>query len=186
MIEVVDAPTDRVPTPQQLAQDYAVRVLRFATLLCRNPADAEDLAQEAMLKALRGLGSYEPRGSGIEAWLWRIVVNTARDAGRMASRSEALWERLVAARPVDEFAEDTESVALRRMADEELLDQVRRLSRREQTLIALRYGAGLSYEEMGGLLDQRASALRQGVHRALGRLRARIENQRMQREETAR
>jgi RNA polymerase sigma-70 factor (ECF subfamily) len=186
MIEVVDAPTERVPTPQRLAEDYAVRVLRFATLLCRNPADAEDLAQEAMIRALRGLGSYEPRGSGIEAWLWRIAVNTARDAGRIASRSEALWERLVAARPGSELAEDTESVVLRRLADAELVAQVRRLSRREQTLIALRYGAGLSYEEMGELLDQRPSALRQGVHRALGRLRTRIENQRMRKEETAR
>jgi RNA polymerase sigma-70 factor (ECF subfamily) len=168
-----------------LAEDYAVRVLRFATLLCRNPADAEDLAQEAMLKALRGLRSYEPRVAGIEAWLWRIVVNTARDAGRMASRADSLWERLVATQTVGQVAEDTESVALRRLADEELLDQVRRLSRREQTVIALRYGAGLSYEEMGELLNQRPPALRQGVHRALGRLRVRIETQRMQKEETA-
>ncbi len=52
-----------------------------------------------------------------KAWLWRVVVNTARDASRMAGRSDALWERLVAARPVAEFAEDAESVVLGRLAD---------------------------------------------------------------------
>jgi DNA-directed RNA polymerase specialized sigma24 family protein len=47
MIEAVDA---LVPTPEELAEAYAVRVLRFATMLCPSPADAEDLAQEAMLR----------------------------------------------------------------------------------------------------------------------------------------
>lgn len=174
MIQAVEA---QVPTPDELAEAYAVRVLRFATLLCRNPADVEDLAQEAMLNALRGLSSYRPGPAGMEAWLWRIVVNAARDAGRMASRTEALWERLASRGRADAIAEDTESLALRRMDDAHLVACVRRLPRRQQTLIALRYGAGLSYQEMAELLGQRPATLRQGVHRALAVLRARIERE---------
>jgi RNA polymerase sigma-70 factor (ECF subfamily) len=174
MIEAVEA---RVPSSEELAEVYAVRVLRFATLLCRNPADAEDLAQEAMIKALRGLSTYRPGPAGIEAWLWRIVVNAARDAGRMASRGEALWDRLLIRGRAEAVVEDTESLALRRLDDAHLVARVRRLPRRQQTLIALRYGAGLSYPEMADLLGQRPATLRQGVHRALAVLRARIERE---------
>jgi RNA polymerase sigma-70 factor (ECF subfamily) len=176
MIEAVEAPAP-TPTPEELAEAYAVRVLRFATLLCRNPADAEDLAQEAMIKALRGLSSYRAGPAGIEAWLWRIVVNAAGDAGRMARRGDALWDRLRSYGRAEVIVEDTESLALRRMNDAQLAARVRLLPRRQQTLIALRYGAGLSYQEMADLLGQRPATLRQGVHRALSGLRARIEQE---------
>jgi RNA polymerase sigma-70 factor (ECF subfamily) len=156
-----------------LAQGYARRVYRFACLLCRNRPDSEDLAQEALIKAMRSLHRFDPGRGSLESWLWRIVVNTARDRGRASTRAEALWERIVA-----QFApanDEVESIALRRIDDAELLDEVNGLPRRYRSLIALRFGSDLTYEEMGELLDEKPAALRQAMRRGLKALRVRLE-----------
>ncbi len=163
-------------TAEDLARDYSRSVHRFAAMLCRNRADAEDLAQEALLRAMRALPRFDPRRGEIGPWLWRIVVNVARDGGRAASRAEALWERLVAHESRAHAAVNPESVAIDRLSGTALLDAVRRLPRRSRTLIALRFGADLAYEEIGDLLGENPRALRQAMHRALGRLRAQLED----------
>jgi RNA polymerase sigma-70 factor (ECF subfamily) len=160
-------------TAEDLARDHTHRVYRFAAMLCRNRADAEDLTQEALLRAMRALPRFDPRRGEIGSWLWRIVVNVARDGGRAASRAEALWERL-ARESRAHAAVNPESVAIDRLSGTALLDAVRRLPRRYRTLIALRFGAELAYEEIGDLLGENPSALRQAMHRALGRLRAQL------------
>jgi RNA polymerase sigma-70 factor (ECF subfamily) len=164
-----------VVTPEQLAHQYGGRVLRFAAMVSRNQADTEDLAQDALLKAMRALPQFDSHGPrSVEAWLWRIVINVARDAGRAASRRHIAWERLLVSQQ-RAMVEDVESLALRKIRDADLLDQVQRLPKRSRTLLALRFGADLSYDEMAALLGDSPSALRQAVRRALRRLRDRLE-----------
>ncbi len=162
-------------TPEALAQDYAQRVYRFACMLSRNRADSEDLAQEALLKAMRSLHRFDPSRGSFESWLWRIVVNVARDAGRASTRADALWERIVSRQLSDTAREEVDSLALRRLSDAHLLDEVTRLPRRYGSLIALRFGADLSYEEISQLLHENPAALRQTMRRALKALRIRLE-----------
>jgi RNA polymerase sigma factor (sigma-70 family) len=83
------------PGPEELCARYLERVYRFAAMVSRNRQDADDLAQEAMERAIRGLAGFDPSKGEIEAWLWRIVVNVGRDAGRVARRQQALTERAV-------------------------------------------------------------------------------------------
>jgi RNA polymerase sigma-70 factor (ECF subfamily) len=162
-------------TPEALARDHAQRVFRFARMLCHNPADSEDLAQEALLKAMRGLHRFDPRRGSLDTWLWTIVMNVARDAGRASTRTQTLWE-LIVLRYRSETAEDeVETLALRRLSDAQLLDQVTRLPRRYRSLIALRFGGDLSYEEIAQLLHENPAALRQTMRRALKALRIRLE-----------
>ncbi len=54
---------------------------RAAAAIAGDPALGEDAVQEAFAKAVRKRRSYRGRGS-LEAWVWRIVINAARDAGR--------------------------------------------------------------------------------------------------------
>jgi RNA polymerase sigma-70 factor (ECF subfamily) len=162
-------------TPDALARGYAHRVYRFACLLCRNRADSEDLAQEALIKAMRSLHQFDPGRGSLESWLWRIVVNVARDAGRASTRAEALWERIVA--HFIPATEEVESIALRHISDAQLLEEVNRLPRRSRSLIALRFGSDLTYEEIGELLHETPAALRQATHRALKALRIRLERE---------
>lgn len=78
----------------ELCERFAARVHQFATMVASNDVEAEDLAQSALERSLRGLASFDPTKGEVEAWLWRIVVNVARDAGRAVKRRQLLLERL--------------------------------------------------------------------------------------------
>jgi RNA polymerase sigma factor (sigma-70 family) len=162
------------PSADAFAAAHLGRLLRFAAMVSPPGADPRDLAQEAMVRALEHLDRFDPERGGAEAWLWRIVVNLARDAGRVAGRTELLFERLAAhAGPL--ATASAETAALDRMRDQELVDAVRRLPRRHRTLIALRYGAGLSSPEIADLLGTTRMAVVKATGRALARLRKDLE-----------
>ena len=78
---------------------YQHKVVKLVARLLRDPTEAEDVAQEAFVKAYRALASF--RGdSAFYTWLYRIAVNTARNA--MASRQR---------RPLDYEADLSETRA---------------------------------------------------------------------------
>src|SRR5262245_42379646 len=76
---------------------YRAAVLRTARILCGNDADAQDLAQETMLKAFAGIETFRV-GSRPHAWLMRILRNaridrirsTAREAGQVSLEASEL------------------------------------------------------------------------------------------------
>lgn len=155
----------------ELCDRYAARVYRFAALLCRSRPDAEDLAQTALERAIRALPRTRLRAEHVEGWLWRIVVNTARDAGRAAKRRQLLLERLLAHAPPETAALDIEDA----IGDEDLLQAVGNLSRRHRTLVALRFGADLDYPRIAAALGISPGAARLATRRALLALRAHLE-----------
>ena len=57
-----------------VVEAYYSSVLRFMTTLCANPADAEDLTQEAFVQALRSLRKFRGE-SGMRTWLHRIAYH---------------------------------------------------------------------------------------------------------------
>lgn len=156
------------------ANAYAPRVYRFACFVARNDADAADLAQEALIKAVRKLGTYHPERSDLDAWLWRIVVNTARDAGRASRRHRRLWERVLSDSRTTAPA-SPEDVAIANLADAELLAAVRRLPKRDRTVIALRFGGQLNTAEVAQELGTTPAAVVMATRRALQRLRRYLE-----------
>jgi len=161
-------------TADRLAEEHAPVVYRFCAMVCRDAHDAEDLAQEALLRAMRSLDRFDPARGSIEGWLWRIVVNLATDRGRAARRAESLWAGL-AVRARAEAAPSAELLALERIRDAQLLAAVRGLPRRQRTLIALRFGADLGFAEIGQLLGDSEQAVKQATYRALASLRRRLE-----------
>jgi RNA polymerase sigma factor (sigma-70 family) len=64
---------------------------------------------------------------------------------------------------------------MRRLRDEALLEAVRTLPRRHRTLVGLRFGAGLSYAEIGAQFGQSEDAVKQATYRALANLRKQLE-----------
>src|SRR5690349_8920331 len=68
---------------QWLLNRYRDRVVRLASHVLRRPSEAEDVAQEAFIKAFRSLGSF--RGDGrFYTWLYHIVVRICLDRRRLA------------------------------------------------------------------------------------------------------
>jgi RNA polymerase sigma-70 factor (ECF subfamily) len=159
-------------TADEFAAAYAERVHRFAVAVAPPGHDPQDLAQEALLKALAGLDRFDPRHGSMEAWLWRIVVNTAWDAGRFNGRVQRLLDRWrLAGAGMEERGDSSEAVALRNLGDSELLAAVRRLPRRYRVIIALRFGAGLKFSEIAEATGTTRMASQLAMRRALDKLR---------------
>jgi len=161
-------------TADEAAQRYWARAHRFAAMVTRNDQDSADLAQEALIQVIRRFDRFDPFRGSLDAWLWRVVVNVARDAGRASVRRAALWERLKESRRTDPV-ESPETIALRQVSDGELLEAVRRLKRKPRTLIALRFGAQLSYAEIAAQLGVSEAAALMATRRALQILRTALE-----------
>jgi RNA polymerase sigma-70 factor (ECF subfamily) len=157
-------------TAEMLCRVYAKRVFKFAQLISSNSGDAEDLAQNALERAIRGLKTYDATKGDLDGWLWRIVVNVGRDAGRIARRERFVFERLAERWQVEQRVIDIAD----RFTSDELLEAVRALSQRHRAVIALRYGADLDYRHVGLALGISEAAALMTTRRALSNLRARL------------
>ena len=71
----------------RLIVDAIPAMLRFATRLCGNPSDAEDIVQEALLRAARNWRSFRGEAK-ISTWLIRIVINAFRDRHQVLVASD--------------------------------------------------------------------------------------------------
>jgi RNA polymerase sigma-70 factor (ECF subfamily) len=160
-------------TAEELCRRYAPSVCRFAAMIAGSPTDADDLAQDALLRAVRAVRSYDATRGTAEAWLWRIVVNAARDSAGRRQRLRDLVDRLGATALRE--SESVEDTVLIRLRDAELHTQSRRLPLRDRTLLALRYGAGLDSGQVGEAVGLRSDSANRAIRRALARLRARLE-----------
>lgn len=164
----MEAGDDRPLTAELLCAWYAHRVYRFAAMVAAGDVEAEDLAQDSLVRAIRNLGQFDARRGSPETWLWRIVVNTATDAGRVSTRRRLLWERF---RSQPTIGENVEDLALMRITATELLAAVRLLRPRERGMIALRFGAGLGLAEVGAAFGISPAAATMAIRRALDSLR---------------
>ena len=160
---------------QLIVDTYLPRVHRFAVMVSPPRADPDDLTQEACVRALQRVHQYDASRGTLDAWLWRIVVNLAKDAGRASRRSALLTARL-AERASATPLTSPEDVALDHIRDDALVAAVRRLPRRHRTMVAMRYGAGLTTVEIAECLGTTRIATAKTLRRALDRLREDIGN----------
>lgn len=133
-------------TAERLAQIEGIyrsrlpELWRVAAAISGSREAAPDLVQEAFVRAVRGAVSF--RGEGpLEAWLWRIVVNVARN-GRREPLTVALPEELSVA---DNSAPGA--------AQPEVRAAVSRLSERQRLVLFLRYYADLDYATIAEALS---------------------------------
>ena len=142
-----------------LVLKYQHKVVKLVMRYLRNPADAEDVAQEAFVKAYRALPQF--RGdSAFYTWLYRIAINTAKNALAARERNPVSYE-------LDLQNSDESSGMVSRLKDpetpeglaltEEIRDTVNhaieQLPEDLRTAIVLRELEGMSYEEIAASMD---------------------------------
>jgi RNA polymerase sigma factor (sigma-70 family) len=120
----------------------------YARWLTRDPSDAQDLAQEAMLRALRYFHAF--RGEAARPWLLRIVRNTWIDFGTR-NRMEKLPLEVLENRPAD--GPDPEQSALASDQRRQIAAALAALPAEAREVLVLREIEDLSYKHIAVVLD---------------------------------
>jgi RNA polymerase sigma-70 factor (ECF subfamily) len=154
----------------ELVRPHQEIAFRTALLITRNAADAEDAAQDAIVKAYRALGRFRD-GSPFRPWLLAIVANEARNSRRGAGRRESLTLRAAAEPSSGGAAPSPEDALLARERRAGLLRAVEGLPDEQRLVVACRYFLDLSEEETATVLGLRCGTVKSRLSRALERLR---------------
>lgn len=144
---------------------YFDRVLGYVRLRIRDDPTCEDVASTVFTTALAQLRRF--RGDGTFAgWLFQIARNAVRDVQRRPA-ALALCDEATSAEP------DVEERFLAYERAAHLHTLIRLLTPEQQHLLALRYGAGLAFDEIGAIVGAAPGTVRVRMHRILEQLRRR-------------
>jgi RNA polymerase sigma-70 factor (ECF subfamily) len=155
---------------ESLVRAYQTDVWRFAYHLTRNPTAAEDVAQDAFLRAYRAIGSY--RGtSRFSSWLMRIVRNCAIDAYRKTRRETVTSERdRVTGGGLYSVVDPPDSAERVRINE-----AIRRLPMPLREPFVVIEVMGFTYEEASSILGTRIGTIKSRMHRARAALMEALE-----------
>lgn len=156
----------------QLVSKYQRKLGRLLSRFIRDPAEVEDVSQEAFIKAYRALPSF--RGdSAFYTWLYRIGINTAKNylvaQGRRAPTStEFDSEEAETFESADQLRDinTPESLLLSKQIGETVNGAIDALPEELRTAIVLREIEGLSYDEIAAMMDCPIGTVRSRIFRA--------------------
>ena len=145
-------------------------VLRWSTVHTGDPVEAEDLAQDALVRVVRGLHGF--RGEArFTSWLYRVVASAAVDRGRRKGRRQRREEDPEMLKDVETRERPPDG----RVDRERLLERVRQsflgLSGRQREVFELCELQGMDSSEVGEMLGIAPSTVRVTLLRARGRVR---------------
>ena len=155
-----------------LVQKYQRKLARLLSRFIRDPAEVEDVTQEAFIKAYRALPAF--RGdSAFYTWLYRIGINTAKNY-LMALGRRAPTSTEVEAEEAEGFEEGEqlrdintpESMLLSKEIAETVNSTIEKLPEELRTAIQLREIEGMSYEDIAKVMDCPIGTVRSRIFRA--------------------
>lgn len=195
------APTTDVPAPTHAEPDLraqetdAERKARFerealmyvdqlyaaALRIARNPQDAEDLVQEAYMKAFSAFHQYKP-GTNLKAWLYRILTNTYINVYRKRQRepyqanSDTVedWQLARAGAHDSKGLPSAENEALAHLPDSDIKEALQSIP--EDFRMAVYYSdvEGFSYKEISDIMDTPIGTVMSRLHRGRKLLRDKL------------
>jgi RNA polymerase sigma-70 factor (ECF subfamily) len=154
---------------QRLVDRHGPRLLRLATWMLGNAADAEDVVQETLAAAFRGLGGFRGRSS-VKTWLSRILIKRVARLRRYRRVRRALSLEQVLGRA---GAASSRGPAETARADVrmDVAAVLTKLSQDHRSVIVLREMQGMSYEEMSEVLAVPRGTVESRLFRARQKLR---------------
>ena len=170
---------------EAVVREYQDRLYSFALRLTGRPEDAEDVAQDAFVRAyraLQGYGADRVRSLALKAWLYQITLNVARNRFRGKKRVFVPLEDWDAS---DDPSDRPDAKTEKRRERADLATLVARLPERYKNAIVLRYVEGLRVEEVAAVLKQPLGTTKSNLHRAVNALRDAISESRRDRRQAS-
>ncbi|MEI6862288.1 MAG: sigma-70 family RNA polymerase sigma factor [Verrucomicrobiota bacterium] len=168
----------------EMVRRHWSRIYAMVHQLLRNPQDAEEVTQDAFIRAHRGLGNF--RGdSAFSTWLYQIATNLARN------RYWYWWRRkrdksvsfdapvghdntLTLAEIIPAEAESPDDLALTQEFMDRVATGMEKLSQKHREILILRNVKNLSYEEIADILHLTVGTVKSRIARARDSLRAKL------------
>jgi RNA polymerase sigma-70 factor (ECF subfamily) len=161
-----------------LVERHSRSLFRLAFRLTGSEADAEDVVQEAFLKAYRRLEQFEERAA-VGSWLYRIAANVAYDLLRARRRAPHTADAAGAEEDEPPALPSEEPGPERLAISSDVRRQVgwamKRMTLVERSAFVLRHFEGLSIQEIGSALELSTNATKQSLLRAVRKLRRALE-----------
>ncbi len=167
-----------------LVERYSLNLYRLAYRMTGNSHDAEEVVQEAFLRAYQKLSQFAGN-SNFGTWVYRIAANYAIDRIRQRNVEEA--RQAAPSRPAEDGLEidpvaqvkDPTASPERLASSAELAAKMRQaldtLTPAERTAIVMRHWEGCAIEEIATVLKSNANATKNTVFRAVSKLRKALE-----------
>ena len=162
-----------------IVDEYQKNVYNLALRMTGNPEDAQDMSQEAFIKAFNSLASF--RGdSKLSVWLYRIVSNVCLDFLRSRKRRQTVslnmddGEGGTAELEIPDLSAMPEEELNRRLTREAVRKGLLSLPEDQREILLLREIEGLSYDEIAQALELEAGTVKSRIFRARKRLCAQL------------
>lgn len=152
----------------RLIRQHSVQVYRVAFAILGNQHDAEDVVQEAFIKAFRSLHQVRDERA-FRAWVLRIAANQAHDVLRRKCLQRDVPERLK--QTVDPLADAPEEMVLRCETTTEVQRAIERLSPLQRATVLLYYSGEFTTKEVAALLGKPVGSVRRLLSDAYDSLR---------------
>jgi RNA polymerase sigma-70 factor (ECF subfamily) len=158
---------------RELYARYFDRIAATANGYVRNRHDAEDVAQDVLVRLLRVLPTYRPEAGAFDGWLASIVRNQSlnhvrgRERAQLEGPEEMTHLRDAASMRAGTSAELTGF-------DRDIGPLVEQLPKQQRAVLLLTFGFGLTGKEAADLLGCTPECVRQSRHRALKSLEAQL------------
>ena len=150
---------------------YQHKIIQLVNRYVKDPSEAQDVAQEAFIKAYRALGDF--RGdSAFYTWLYRIAINTAKNYLVSRARRNSDYHVDIQDAEAMENAPQLQGIDTpeRLLLNQEIIDTIKtaidNLPEEMRTAIMLREFEGMSYEEIAVAMDCPVGTVRSRLFRA--------------------
>jgi RNA polymerase sigma-70 factor (ECF subfamily) len=158
-----------------LAERYGSVLFGTAFLMTRNHAIAEEMVQEGLVLAWRGIGGF--RGGSLKAWMARILVNRVISEKRRGGAPTISLDDPDFREPASGEADDPAAATAVRLEQERIRGVLQQLPEEARQVVVLRFFSELSVAETAAALGVREGTVKSRLSRALDRLRELLRDQ---------
>lgn len=157
----------------RLVEDHYASMFCFACRYCGNRQDAEDVTQQACIKLARAIGQFRFE-SAFSSWLYRLVINTARDLHKsQRSQNSTILQQSWPGSELDDLPvpDNAESAVLL----QQVIGLVAKMGEGFREVLALVLGEGLTHAEAAVILEVKESTVSWRLHEIRKRLSADVQ-----------